>query len=156
MPGSYLFWRTTIAMAFQRMRLLMRRSMARSPGYGTSSSGRMVFTYGVLRWMGRSDARAARLLGEALQQKCGAVRPLLVQYLIQRLDPFGGFARVQVNNTFSEFLVHEVIFIIVNAGAPRSQAATFRARRGTWKAPSCGLKACKPGARRSDLWYPAF
>src|ERR1017187_1163241 len=54
MPGSYLFWRTTMAMAFQRVTLLMRRSMARSPGYGTSSSGRMVFTYGVLSWMGRS------------------------------------------------------------------------------------------------------
>src|SRR5580658_790797 len=54
MPASYLFWRTTMAMAFQRVRLLMRRSMARSPGYGTSASRRMVFTYGVLRWMGRS------------------------------------------------------------------------------------------------------
>ena len=32
MPGSYLFCRTTMAIAFQRIRLLMRRSIARSPG----------------------------------------------------------------------------------------------------------------------------
>ena len=36
--ASYLLARTTIAAAFQRIRLLMRRSSARSPGYGTSSS----------------------------------------------------------------------------------------------------------------------
>jgi hypothetical protein len=63
---------------------------------------------------GEAGARAARLFGKALQQECRAVRSLLVQYLIQRFDPFGGFARVQVDNTFSEFLVHGVIFIIVN------------------------------------------
>ena len=33
---------TTITMAFHRIRLLIRRSSARSPGYGTSSSGLMV------------------------------------------------------------------------------------------------------------------
>src|ERR1035438_10537229 len=53
-PASYLFCRTTMAIAFQRIRLLIRRSMARSPGYETSSSGRMVLTYGVFRWMGSS------------------------------------------------------------------------------------------------------
>ena len=55
---------------------------------------------------GEVGARAAGLLGEALQQEGGAIRPLLVQYLFQRFDPFGGFARVQVDNAFSEFLVH--------------------------------------------------
>src|SRR5436309_11867699 len=39
---------TTIAIAFQRMRLLMRRSKSRSPGYGGSASTGMVLMYRVL------------------------------------------------------------------------------------------------------------
>ena len=92
--------------------------------------GRDGVDVGRIEMDGQADARAARLLSEALQKKRSTVRPLLVQNLSQRFGPFGRFARVQVHNTFGEFLVHEVIFIIVNAGAPRSQAATFRARRG--------------------------
>ena len=46
--------RTTMAMAFQRMRLLMRRSISRSPGYGGCSSAGMVLTYGVLAVNGRA------------------------------------------------------------------------------------------------------
>ena len=75
---------------------------------------------------GEAGARAARLLGEALQQECRAIRPLLVQYLIQRFDPFGGFARVQVDNTFGEFLVHGIIFIIVNAAGRGSFSSNQR------------------------------
>jgi hypothetical protein len=39
---------TTIASAFQRTRLLMRRSISRLPGKGGCSSAEMVLMYGVL------------------------------------------------------------------------------------------------------------
>src|SRR5271157_4673982 len=41
-----------MAMAFQRARLLMRRSISRLPGYGGSSSGAIVLMYGVLTGQG--------------------------------------------------------------------------------------------------------
>ncbi len=47
MPSDSRLARTTIAMAFQRIRLLMRRSISRLPGSGVSSSGRIVLTYAV-------------------------------------------------------------------------------------------------------------
>ena len=42
MPSSTRLARTTIAIAFQRTMLLMRRSISRLPGYGTCSSALMV------------------------------------------------------------------------------------------------------------------
>ena len=42
MPSSALLARTTIAVAFQRTRLLMRRSISRLPGMSACSSARMV------------------------------------------------------------------------------------------------------------------
>ena len=39
--------RSTITIAFQRIRLLILRSRSRSPGYGGSRSTGIVFTYGV-------------------------------------------------------------------------------------------------------------
>jgi hypothetical protein len=47
MPSSYLLARTTIATAFHRTRLLMRRSSSLSPGYAICSSTGIVLTYGV-------------------------------------------------------------------------------------------------------------
>jgi hypothetical protein len=47
MPGSFLFARSTIAIAFQRTRLLMRRSISWLPGNGTSWSDVSVLIYGV-------------------------------------------------------------------------------------------------------------
>jgi hypothetical protein len=44
MPASWRFARTTIAMAFHRTRLLMRRSISRSPGNGGCSDRGIVFT----------------------------------------------------------------------------------------------------------------
>jgi len=41
-PSSIRFARTTMAIAFQRTMLLMRRSTSRLPGYGTSSPAWMV------------------------------------------------------------------------------------------------------------------
>ena len=69
--------------------------------------------------MGRSAPAPRACSVEALQQEGRAIGPLLVQYLIQRFDPFGSFARVQVDNTFGEFLVHGVIFIIATASKGR-------------------------------------
>ena len=48
MPCSSRLARTTMAMAFQRMRLLMRRSISRFPGKGGWRSRGMVLRYGVL------------------------------------------------------------------------------------------------------------
>ena len=44
MPFSASLAATTMAMAFQRTRLLMRRSTSRLPGKGGSSSAAMVLT----------------------------------------------------------------------------------------------------------------
>ena len=44
MPSDVRLARTTIAIAFQRTRLLMRRSISRLPGSGGCSSGRIVLT----------------------------------------------------------------------------------------------------------------
>ena len=46
MPSESRLARTTIAIAFQRIRLLMRRSISWLPGSGVSSSGGIVLTYG--------------------------------------------------------------------------------------------------------------
>ena len=48
MPSSALLARTTIAAAFQRTRLLMRRSMSGLPGISACSSAGIVLMYGVL------------------------------------------------------------------------------------------------------------
>ncbi len=48
MPGSSRFARVTIAMAFQRSRLLMRRSSERLPGNTGCCDRAMVLMYGVL------------------------------------------------------------------------------------------------------------
>ena len=47
MPSACLLAFTTITAAFQRMKARMRRSRSSSPGKNGSSSGGMVFTYGV-------------------------------------------------------------------------------------------------------------
>ena len=47
-PVSMTLARTTMAMAFQRMMLLMRRSISRLPGKRGSARRGMVFRYGVL------------------------------------------------------------------------------------------------------------
>src|SRR5207253_748234 len=51
---STRFARTTMARAFQRMRLLMRRSSSWSPGKSGSRRGGMVLAYGVFAVNGRS------------------------------------------------------------------------------------------------------
>src|ERR1051325_543278 len=62
---------TTMAIAFQRTRLLMRRSNSRSPGYGGSSSLGIVFTYGVLTVEG-SFTPASRKRFDSLLKTSGA------------------------------------------------------------------------------------
>ena len=47
-PALRWFARTTIAIAFQRMTLLIRRSISRSPGYSGCCWTGIVFTYGVV------------------------------------------------------------------------------------------------------------
>src|SRR5262249_50817303 len=51
-PGECLLARTTIAMAFQRIRLLIRRSISRLPGNGGWWSAGMGLIYGVLAGKG--------------------------------------------------------------------------------------------------------
>ena len=106
MPGSYLFWRTTMAMAFQRIRLLMRRSMARSPGYGHFVLGADGVDVRRVEVDGQFGAVGARPLDELLQQVGGAVRPGLVDHLVQRFHPLRGFLWIQVHNPLVQFLVH--------------------------------------------------
>src|ERR1700722_8420308 len=58
-------------MAFHRVRLLMRRSSSRLPGYAGSSSGGIVFTYGVLMADG-SLIPASRRRFDNLHTTCAA------------------------------------------------------------------------------------
>ena len=63
--------RTTIAIAFQRTRLLMRRSISWLPGSGVCSSARIVLTYGVSARERQADAgRRARDAAATTSRRC--------------------------------------------------------------------------------------
>ena len=55
---------------------------------------------------GHFGAVGARALVEVFQQKCGAVRPGLVDHLVQRFNPLGSLLWIQVHNPLVQFLVH--------------------------------------------------
>src|SRR5207248_10884808 len=63
-PSSALLARTTIAAAFQRTRLLIRRSTSGLPGMSDCSSAAMVYMYGVFAEKGsftRSEEHTSEL-----------------------------------------------------------------------------------------------
>ena len=66
----------------------------------------MVFTYGVLSWIGSSAPLALRALGKPLQQVGGAVRTGFIDHLIQRFHPFRGLLWIEIDYPLVQFLVH--------------------------------------------------
>ena len=70
-------------------------------------------------------AVGARALVELFQQESGAVRPGLVDHLVQRLNPFGGFLWIQVHNPLVQFLVHDTFIIVRNARLRRGRLGTM-------------------------------
>ena len=55
---------------------------------------------------GQVGAFRPRPPGKLLQQVCGAVRPGLVDHLIERFHPLGGLLWIQIHNPLVAFLVH--------------------------------------------------
>ena len=95
MPSSSLLARTTIAIAFQRTRLLMRRSISRSPGIRRL----LVERDGVDVGRGRRRQRhrpPVRVIEQALEQEA---RPLLAARrddVVERFDPLAGLGGVLI------------------------------------------------------------
>src|SRR5262249_46581138 len=104
MPGWFLLARTTMAMAFQRTRLLMRRSISREPGKGGSRAGGGGWVevggdgvdVGGVGGEGDLDAAADGLVLELRQQVAGPCGALGLQDAGQRVEPFAGFGRVAI------------------------------------------------------------
>jgi len=93
MPFSFLLARTTIAIAFQRTRLLMRRSRARSPGNGCCRFRRDGVDVRRVSREGHLHAGADRLVFEAREQVAGAVGAVVLQDAGQRVEPFARLGR---------------------------------------------------------------
>ena len=103
-PSSeeYLLARTTIAIAFQRMIERRRRSIAGSPGIGSSSEAGIVLTYGVLSEpIGPLPACWARSTTRR-QQVPGAVDAVVLDDGIERVEPLGGLDGVDVSSPSGE------------------------------------------------------
>ncbi len=97
MPCCSRLARTTMAMAFQRMMLLMRRSISRLPGYGgclIGADGIDVRRGGAKR---QFHARLIRRLVQLRQQIVDALRPLALQHVAQRFQPLVGFRRIDID-----------------------------------------------------------
>ena len=91
MPGSFLFWRCTIAIAFQRIRLLMRRSNCAVAGIRHFLFDGDGVDVGRIELHRHFHARLARPLHQRFQQVAAATRAFLVDHLVERLKPFGNF-----------------------------------------------------------------
>ena len=87
MPGSFLFWPCTMAMAFQRIRLSTRRSRSRIAGIGhflMLGNGIQVGSGQLAR---RVDAGLARALAQCRQQLGAMLGPLRDNDVVKGLDP---------------------------------------------------------------------
>ena len=94
--GNRLFARTTIAIAFQRMMLLIRRSISRLPGYGGCSVDRNRVDVGRCQLQRQLDALAHGLILQHRQQELGPLAALAVQDVLQRVEPFLRLGRIDV------------------------------------------------------------
>ena len=95
MPSSTRLARTTMAIAFQRTRLLMRRSISRLPGYGTSSDGVKRVDVRRVRGERQLDAVLLRVNAELAQQPAHARGAAVLQHVVERLEPLAGLERFQ-------------------------------------------------------------
>ena len=86
----------TIAIAFQRMKLLIRRSSSRLPGYGGCLSAGIVLTYGVVAVNGSSTPLRMRRLLERREQLLHALRALALEHVVERLEPLGRLGGIGV------------------------------------------------------------
>ena len=95
MPSSMRLARTTIAIAFQRTRLLMRRSISRLPGYGTSSDGVNGVDVGGIRRERQLDAVLLRVDAELAKQPADARGTAVLEHVVERLEPLARLERFQ-------------------------------------------------------------
>ena len=95
MPSSTRLARTTIAIAFQRTRLLMRRSISRLPGYGHFLAGVDRVDVGRIRGERQLDAVLLRVDAQLAKQPTHARRATVLQHVVERLEPFAGLERLQ-------------------------------------------------------------
>ena len=148
MPSEAAFASTTIAIAFQRTTLLMRRSIAPSPGVVRLPARRDGVHVRRLRGDGELRAEPLRLELEVAQQRRDAVGAAGLEDIAQRLQPV---ARLQLL---------EVAPGSGAAGAAEGGAAPFAAPStgggcstggvsSTGGACSTGVAACPSGARAS-------
>ncbi len=96
MPSSTRLARTTIAIAFQRTRLLIRRSISRLPGYGTSSRRMKRIDVGGVRREWKFDAVLLRMNPELAQQPADARGPSVLQHIVERFEPLSRLECLEV------------------------------------------------------------
>ena len=108
--------RTTIASAFQRMIELMRRSIARSPGYCGLAIGGIVLTYAVVGAERQVRAGAARVVDQLLEQEVRALGAFGVDHRLERLEPLAGFLGVYVGSRFHQSVP---VFALIPPGFSR-------------------------------------
>ena len=95
-----------MAMAFQRTRLLMRRSMARSPGIAQLVLRPDGIDVRCIQMDGQVRARGSRPLIELIQQIRCAIRTGCLDNLVQCLHPLRSLPWIRIHNPLVQCLVH--------------------------------------------------
>ena len=83
-------------MAFQRMMLLMRRSISRSPGYSGWSSTGMVLIYGVVALEAKGTPMRKARSRSFSSRNCARSRPCGLADEVERFQPFRRFLGIAV------------------------------------------------------------
>ena len=91
---------TTIAAAFQRTMLLMRRSRSGLPGIRAWLVGGNRVDVGRVGAEGQLDAVLGRVQRQLAQQPGHLGRPTALQHIIQRVEPFARFDGVELRGIF--------------------------------------------------------
>ena len=98
--ASYLLARTTMASAFQRTRLLMRRSICAVARIGHLFFRRNGVDVGGVPAQGDLHAQVGGAFHQVFEQVTGPVGAYLIDDFIEGFNPFGGFLGVEVVGCF--------------------------------------------------------
>ena len=125
-PSDSRLARTTIAIAFQRTRLLIRRSISWLPGSGVWSSGRMELTYAVTAVNGSDSARDVIVQYEANGKKVTETVTLRAQEDLEALPTTFAFGVPSVQDfVFVAFRLFNRSQFITSANAPSNPPGPY-------------------------------
>ena len=140
MPSSSRLARTTMAIAFQRTRLLIRRSISRLPGYGhLFVGGDGVDVRGVGGERQLDAGSAARGCPGRASRRPDAGRSAVLEHVVQRIEPFAGFEGFELGGVCRSSISHSrcmtllrrrfgnrTIVLRVHSTKPKSRALNSR------------------------------